>query len=31
MANKLSQNVAKTEFMLISTRQRLRLQGSKQM
>ena len=30
MANKLSLNIAKTEFMLISTRQRLRLQSSNQ-
>ena len=30
MANKLSLNVAKTEFMLIGTRQTLRLLGSKQ-
>ena len=30
MANKLSLNVAKTEFMLIGTSQTLRLLGSKQ-
>ena len=30
MANKLSLNVAKTEFMLIGTPQTLRLLGSKQ-
>ena len=30
MANRLSLNVAKIEFMLISTRQTLRLLGSKQ-
>ena len=30
MANMLSRNIAKTEFMLISTRQRFRLRSSKQ-
>ena len=30
MANMLSRNIAKTELMLISTRQRFRLRSSKQ-